>query len=287
MDIRPDETIADAIRRAATLLTLSGIDEPLRDSRLLAGAALGAGQATLIARETTRIGQDASSVFSRLVRRRMNREPVSRILGQHGFWKDELLIAPGVLDPRADTETLVEAVLDYVPERLLSTPAILDLGTGSGAILCALLREFPKAAALGIDVSPAACALARRNLERLKLTDRAEIREGGWEDFNEGKWNIIVSNPPYIESGEISALDPEVRLWDPATALDGGPDGLGAYRSLAPLVSNLLAPGGLVFLEVGFNQSETVPHILAMAGLLVKEVRRDLGGNPRVVIAAA
>ncbi len=287
MDTRPDETIADAIRRAARMLADSGIKDALRDCRLLAAAALGVEQAALIARETDRIGQSAGVTFSVFVKRRINREPVSRILGYRGFWKEELLIGAGVLDPRADTETLIEAVLDYAPDRLKSAPTILDLGSGSGAILCALLGEFPKATGLGLDISPAACAIARRNLERLKFADRAAIRECDWAAFNQGNWNFIVSNPPYIESGEIAALDPEVSQWDPALALDGGLDGLDAYRTLAPLVSSLLAPEGLVFLEIGFNQSKTVPHILNIAGLTVKEVRRDLGGNPRVVIAAA
>lgn len=212
---------------------------------------------------------------------------MSRILGARGFWTLDLMVAPDVLDPRGDTETLVEATLALIAERAAPL-AILDLGAGSGAILCALLSELPNARGVAVDLSEAACAATRANLARCGLSDRAGILRGRWGDaLAASVFDIIVSNPPYVRAGDLATLDPEVRLHDPALALDGGADGLDCYRDIAADLRRLLAPGGLVALEVGFDQAASVAALLRAQGLEIAGVARDAGGHERVVTARA
>ena len=319
MNIQPGESMVQVINRACALLTSGGIADPLRDVRLLLSAASGMDAASLIAREAMPVSFEAGHMFSVYLTRRMDHEPVSRILGHRAFWKDEFIIDSNVLDPRPGTETIIEAALHHFAQRRREALRILDLGTGSGAIICALLREFPAGQGLAIDISRAACQIARLNLERLRLAQRCQVRTLDWtglarfqakwmavrvkktrqnknlEFFHVSTkrekapdtcgWDMIVSNPPYIESDALASLEPDVRLFDPVLALDGGRDGLDASRSLAPVASMALAPEGLVLLEIGYNQSVTVPDLLERAGLNVREVRQDLGGMPRVVVS--
>ena len=228
------------------------------------------------------LGASAERVES-FARRREAGEPLSRIEGRRAFWRYEFAITPDVLDPRADTETLVEAALAALQPRRGDALRVLDFGVGSGAILAALLGEWPNASGLGVDASSAASAVARRNLDALGLGARAQVRVGRWAEGIAGRFDVIVSNPPYIPSGDIAGLGREVREHDPLLALDGGRDGLDAYRALAPEIARLLAPQGRFFLEIGAGQGDDVAALLAGAGLAVTQRRRDLGGIERVL----
>lgn len=266
----------------------AGIETPRLDARLLIAAAMDINAAGLLARMNDRLDTKAIEKLAGFATRRLAREPVSRILGSRGFWTLDLTISPDVLDPRPDTETLVQAVVTACRDRRAAPLRILDLCTGSGAILAALLSEFPQATGLGTDISAAACTIARQNLETTGLSARGEIRQANWADGIDGPFDIVVSNPPYIESSALAGLDPEVRHFDPHLALDGGQDGLDAYRAIAAALPRLLPPGrdgitGLVFLEIGATQATDVSTIVTAAGLTHIQVSKDLGGRDRVV----
>jgi release factor glutamine methyltransferase len=219
-----------------------------------------------------------------MAKRRLAREPVSRILGERSFWSFDLLVTPAVLDPRPDTETVVDGALEVLVERQGEALSILDLGTGSGALLCALLDVFPQAQGLGVDISKEACAVARENLSRCDLAPRGQVRQGSWEAGLPGLYDLVVSNPPYIESAALAGLDPEVRLYDPPLALDGGPDGLTAYRDICALLPALVAPGGFAIFEVGQGQAEAVATLLTSQGFREVRAQRDLAGVERAVM---
>lgn len=228
--------------------------------------------------------QDQADRLAHYAARRAAREPVSRILGARGFWTLDLAVAPNVLDPRPDTETLVETTLALIGDR--DAPlSILDLGAGSGAILCALLSELPKARGLAVDLSPDACAATRANLARCGLSARGKVLRGRWGEALKGPFDVIASNPPYVRAGDLDGLDPEVRRHDPALALDGGADGLACYRDIIADLPRLLAPDGLVAFEVGYDQAPDVSALLDAAGFTIARVARDAGGHARVVAA--
>lgn len=284
--------IAASMSRAAAREALAerfhaaNIDAPLREASLLIRAASGLRAADLIADPDAPLGESALRIEA-LAQRRERGEPLSRIMGRREFWSLELTVSPDVLDPRPETETLVEAALARMAERRAEALRVLDLGVGSGALLCALLTELPAAQGVGVDRSPAAAGVARANLEALGLAQRAQIRVGDWATGLDGPFDLIVSNPPYIRSGDIAALAPEVRDHDPHLALDGGADGLEAYRGLAPQIARLLAPKGWFLLEVGAGQAEDVAAIAVQAGLVDVETFADLSGIPRVVAGRA
>jgi release factor glutamine methyltransferase len=218
--------------------------------------------------------------------RMAEREPLSRILGRREFWGLEFGLSPGTLDPRPETETVVEAVLRRFPDRM-SPFGFLDLGTGTGCILLALLSEFPAATGLGIDIASDASMTARRNAAALGLAGRAHFLVGDWGTAVSGRFGAIVSNPPYIARSALANLPREVALYDPCLALDGGPDGLGAYRSLVVDVPRLLNPGGVFVCEVGLGQAPAVAAMLRASGLAIEGCERDLGGIARCVVASA
>lgn len=254
------------------------------DARVLTCAALGIEHVDLVREPDRRLG-DAANMLRDFARRRLCREPVSRITGVREFWGLRLEIDRHVLDPRPDTETVVEAILDRLADAYAAPRRILDLGVGSGAILCGLLASLPKAFGIGVDVSAGACAMARRNLARSGFSARAAILCGNWTDAFFGSFDVIVSNPPYIRSADISSLDDEVRGHDPVLALDGGNDGLDAYRALAQRLAPRLAEGGLVALEIGAEQFAGVAAILGAAGFEPMAPIHDLAGRDRVVLA--
>lgn len=231
------------------------------------------------------LGPPAAAALAGFVARRLKREPVFRIIGRREFWGLELQVTPAVLDPRADTETVVSAALAAMRGRADERLRVLDLGTGSGAILCAVLHELKDATGWGVDRSPAACGVARANLAALGLAGRATIVEGDWAAALAERFDLVVSNPPYIETAALAGLDPEVREHDPVLALDGGADGLDAYRAIASSLPRLLAPGGRVVLEVGSTQARAVAALLTDRGLVVSSIVRDLGGHQRAVVA--
>ena len=219
-----------------------------------------------------------------LVRRRLAREPVAYLLGEKEFWSLRFEVGPAVLIPRPETETVIEAVLAQLPDRQ-RTLRLLDLGVGSGCLLLALLSELPQATGLGVDDSAPALAIAQRNAERLGLAARADFRHGRWGEGLAGPFDVIVSNPPYVAEGDWDGLQPEIRSFEPKAALVAGPDGLAAYRALAPDCARLLAQGGLCALEIGFGQGDAVVEILRYHGLHVTKRLSDLAGIERCLLA--
>jgi release factor glutamine methyltransferase len=274
-----------AVRKTlAQRFRAAGVSDPDREAALLIAAAAGLRAADWITDPDRPLGDAAPQVEAYAVRRERG-EPLSRIVGRREFWSLAFRVTPDVLDPRADSETIVEAALSEFSSRRAEPLRILDLGIGSGAILAALLREFPNATGVGVDRSEAAAQIAQGNLCTLGLAGRAKIRVGDWGEQLDGPFDLIVSNPPYIPTPDIAGLDREVREHDPRLALDGGADGLDAHRALAPVIARLLEPfAGRFALEHGFGQGGEVRAILQAAGLRVLGARRDLGGIERVVL---
>jgi release factor glutamine methyltransferase len=261
---------------ATRLLAQAGVDNSRADARLLLAHVLGISRdQTLTATPTP----EQSAQFAALVARRARREPFAYITGGKEFWSLDFVVGPGVLIPRPDTETLIEEALRLVPDRA-ALLRIADLGTGSGAILIAALKEFPNATGIGFESSDAAFHYAAGNAARL-IGSRAEIRLTDW-DKAQGMFDLIFSNPPYIPSGDIESLEPEVALCEPWAALDGGADGLDAYRGLAELLPGLLRPGGHALLEIGLGQEIAVAPLFR--GLELVRIAPDLAGIARCVI---
>ena len=278
------QTLKQLRRAAEARLRAAGVDTPDLDARLLVEHALALPREALFTRADEAIPEaDAARVLA-LVERRAAHEPVGRILGHREFWTIDLALNPDTLEPRPDTETVVEAVLKALPN---STAALrlLDLGTGTGCILLALLAELPNATGMGVDLSPNAVAAAAANAARNGLDGRARFQTGNWGEGLAERFDAVVSNPPYIPSSDIATLAPEVREHDPLRALDGGADGLDAYRAIAAQLPGLLLPGGIAALEVGQGQAADVARLLDAAGLAVQGVFRDLGGVERCVLA--
>jgi release factor glutamine methyltransferase len=279
----PALTYAKAHERAAALLAKAGIETPKRDARVLLCEAACIDPAALLRDPDARLGDDAAVRLRGFVERRIAREPVSRILGRREFWDLSLRVTPDVLDPRADTETLVAAAVESLADRRGETLRILDLGTGSGALLCALLSEFPRAFGIGVDQQESACRIARENLAACGLAGRGAVLRGDWGAALAGGFDLVVANPPYIASGAIGTLAPEVRDHDPRPALDGGRDGLAAYRAIAADLGRLSARHGLAILEIGHDQAESAPACFRQAGCAIS-LKRDLENQPRALI---
>ncbi len=278
------QTRADALRDAAARLAEAGVESPLRDARRLLAAALDVDVAELLGAGAEPLPAGAMARFAGMVDARARRMPVARILGTREFWSLPLALSPATLDPRPDSETLVEAVLARVGDRA-APRRVLDLGTGSGCLLLALLRELPGATGIGVDRDPAAAMTAAANARVLGLTARAAFLAGDWARALTGPFDVVVSNPPYLTTAELAVAEPEVAAWDPAGALDGGPDGLAAYRALLAGLENQVAPAGLVVLEVGAGRDSAVADLVADHGLTVRDRARDLTGTVRCVIA--
>jgi release factor glutamine methyltransferase len=230
----------------------------------------------------SRLNDAAPRGFEPLLRRREAGEPIAYITGRRAFWTIELELGPGVLVPRPDSETLIEAALAHFGREGPAT--VLDLGTGPGTLLLAALDQWPEARGLGVDRSEQALAFARRNAERLGLAGRAEFRTGDWAEGLTGTFDLILCNPPYIEADAV--LPRDVAAWEPHEALFAGADGLDDYRRLAPEVSRLLAPGGIACIEIGHRQEEAVSVLLRTENLNVR-TRKDLAGHARCLIASA
>ncbi|MSP87837.1 MAG: peptide chain release factor N(5)-glutamine methyltransferase [Alphaproteobacteria bacterium] len=268
---------------AARRLTAAGIAGARLDARLLLAHALGVAPDEIMARRGDRPTEAVAVDFERLLVRRLAREPVSRIRGRREFWSLEFEIGPDTLDPRPDSETLIEAALACLADR--GAPwRILDLGTGSGCLLLAMLSELPAATGVGIDRASGALAIAAANAHRLGLDRRCRFLCGDWAAGLAGRFDLIVANPPYIPSADIAALEPEVRDHDPVLALAGGVDGLDAYRAIAAELPRLLAVEGRAVLELGNGQAEPVAKIMVEAGLVLSAVRPDLAGVARALV---
>ncbi|EAQ37584.1 modification methylase HemK [Nitrobacter sp. Nb-311A] len=279
----------ETIRRALTArFEAAGIDSAALEARMLTGAVLGLDLTGLVAQGLRQLDEDDAARLDAFARRRLAGEPLARILGTKEFWGLPLKLSSDTLVPRADTETVVETALDILRAegRMQAALRIADLGTGSGAILLALLTELPAATGVGTDLSAAALDTAKTNAQDVGLATRAQFLVSDYGNGLSGPFDLIVSNPPYIRSADIATLAPEVRDHDPPLALDGGRDGLDAYRRIAPQALSLLADGGLLVLEIGQGQDSAVSRLMAAAGLTVMgSARTDLAGIGRAVVA--
>jgi release factor glutamine methyltransferase len=275
-------TFGTALAAARLALGSAGIPTAALDARLLLADAAGLDMAALIARGGEPVTGLAEATFAAHLRRRLAGEPVARILGRKEFWGLPFLVNEATLVPRPDTEILVEAVLAQVkagPGNI----SLCDLGTGSGAVIVALLSELPQATGVATDISPAALDVASENAERLGVAGRIRFCLAHFADGPDGRFDVVVSNPPYIRSGDMSGLPIEVRGFDPPVALDGGSDGLAAYRAILARVPHLLNPGGLFAVEVGYDGSQAVAKLCGEAGLEAVAAASDLKGVVRVV----
>jgi release factor glutamine methyltransferase len=278
-------TLVQAWTSARKRLEAVGIDSPVIDARLLVEAAADASRVDIVTDPYRALSQAQEDRLEDYVARRERREPVSHILGRKGFWKIMLSVTPDVLTPRPDTEVIVDHALRAFDEHRAFS--VLDLGVGSGAILLSILAERPRAKGLGVDVSEEALAVARENAARLGLEKRVALLRGDWTaGLDAESFDLVVSNPPYIPSADIAGLDPEVRDHEPRLALDGGADGLDAYRQLAPEILRVLRPGGHFLVEIGFDQAQAVTALFGEAGAEALEVLRDLANRDRVVKGA-
>lgn len=272
-------TVDAALAGAAAELAAAGLERPRFEARLLLEAASGRSRAEILAHGSASLPEPQAERFGLLVARRRQREPMAYILGRTEFWSLDLVVWPGVLVPRADSETLIEAVVAAFPD--VGRPLrLLDMGVGSGCLIVTLLHQFPTADGVGTDLDETALDCTRRNAERQGVAARLRLRRASWATGVAGLFDLVVSNPPYIRSDEIDDLQPEVARFEPRTALDGGPDGLGAYRAILADLPRLLAGGGRAFLEIGHDQQETVTALAATAGFAVT-AHRDLAGLPR------
>jgi len=275
-------TLLTAWKAAQARLKAGRIDSPSIDARLLLEAATGATRTDILTDPYRAVSIDQEAVLDGYVERRLRREPTSRILGRKGFWKILLNVTPDVLSPRPDTEAILDVVLPAFPEGRAFR--MIDLGTGSGAILLAVLAERPAATGLGTDVSAEALAVARENAANLGLDGRAAFLRTDWAaGLDDAAFDLVASNPPYIASAEIETLDPEVRDHDPRLALDGGEDGLDAYRVLAPEVRRILKPGGVFAVEIGWTQGDVVKALFEAQGFENVKITLDLANRARVV----
>jgi release factor glutamine methyltransferase len=281
----PGGPTVDATRRQlAARLAAAGIDSAELDARLLLGAVLKLDLTGLITFASRPVDETEAGRIEAFAARRIGGEPVARILGQKEFWGLPLQLSAATLVPRPDTETVVELALQIVRAAPPRAVRIADLGTGSGAILLALLSELPDACGVGTDISLEALATARRNAAELGLAARAAFVATDYAAALSGPFDLIVSNPPYVRSADITALAVEVRDHDPILALDGGKDGLAAYRALIPKAAELLVPGGALVVEAGQGQSGPIAALMAAAGLTVPgPARADLAGIPRAI----
>lgn len=266
--------LARALAEITAHLKQAGIESPRREARLILAHALGTNAAGVLARDMV-----DPSVYQTILARRLAREPLAYITGRREFWGVEILTSPATLIPRPDTETLVEAALEsgIVPSR------ILDLGTGTGCLLLACLHEFPQAFGVGVDINPQAVALAQRNAQSLGVATRAAFMAGCWAEALCARFDLVLSNPPYIESADIPGLMPEVAAYEPVRALDGGADGLVEYRRIINQLSQILSPHGVAILELGVGQAEAVCALARQAGF-APTLRHDLSGLERALI---
>lgn len=271
-------TVRAALAGAAARLAAAGVPEATRDARRLMAAALGVEAGRLTLAEGAALDAATAAAFERMVAERASFRPVAQIVGRRAFWGRDFAVTGAVLDPRPETETLVAAALDG------PVPAtILDIGTGSGAIVLTLLAEWPGARGVGTDVDAAALTVASENAARLGVAARWRPVRGDWYAGECGPFDLVVSNPPYIAAAEVATLAPDVRDWEPRHALTAGPTGLEAYGAIAAGLAAVLAPGGRALFEIGPAQARAVAGLLAAAGFPEARVHRDLDGRDRVI----
>lgn len=275
-------TLVKAWTAAKDRLKDAGIDQPSIDARLMLEVAAGVTRTEIVTDPYRELTTEQQATLEDYLARRARREPVSHIIGRKGFWKILLQVNKNVLTPRPETEVIVDEVLKAFPEQMPFS--MLDLGVGSGTILLAVLAERPAAKGLGVDASAEALAVARDNAASLDLNNRAALMHGDWTaGLGDGGFDVVVSNPPYIPTAVIDTLEPEVRDYEPRLALDGGGDGLDAYRLLAPEILRVLKPGGMFAVEIGYDQSRDVEALFKAAGAQQVKTIKDLSTHDRVV----
>lgn len=277
-------TVRVALAETTAALAAAGVDSARLDARVLVAHALGQETAALLTRGERRLSEEEQGRVAALVARRTRREPAAHLVGAREFWGLAFTVSRDALIPRPDSETLVEAALSFVADRARPY-ALLDLGTGTGCLLLALLAELPQAWGVGVDVSAPALALARANAAALGLDGRAFWVRADWARGLGGRFDLVVANPPYVPDEAIATLAPEVARYEPRIALAGGADGLAHYRVLSRQLAAILTPDGVACLEVGQGQAAPAAALLRAAGLAVKDVRRDLAGVERCVVA--
>jgi len=282
----PAATLGALHRSAQSRLAAAGLAAPGLDARLIVEHISGTSATDRIARPERPVDEAVAGAVEAALRRRIGGEPVHRILGFREFYGLRLALSAGTLEPRPDTEILVDALLPMARRAAARQGSLwlLDLGTGSGAIALALVAEVPEAFATGVDISEDALATARENARMLGLAGRFAALRSDWFEKISGRYHAIVSNPPYIPSIELSTLPDEVRNFDPARALDGGADGLDAYRVIANGAGAHLEPGGVVAVEIGASQKSEVEGLFVAAGYGLRDARRDLAGHDRVLV---
>lgn len=279
-------TLSDVLAHARLRLSEAGIADAAREARVLIGGLLDLDPAAFISASRRFVSDAEATMIERALGRRLDREPVHRILGRRDFFGLTLLLSPDTLEPRPDTEILVERLIP-VAQRIVAAKGrcrILDLGTGTGAICLALIDAVPGVAGVGTDLSSGALEMARANAHLNGMSDRFEALESNWFAAVEGRFDIIVSNPPYIRSAVIDGLEEEVKRFDPRRALDGGEDGLDAYREIARGAGEHLEPAGAIGLEIGFDQQQAVTEIMVGQGFGLVDAAADLAGNDRVLV---
>jgi len=284
MTLRVPRTLGSLLAEAAIALSTAGFGEPRRLARWLAAGSLNVSLAESLSPSDRLLTTEEVRRVSAMLGRVLAGEPLSRVLGRREFWGLEFSLSVDTLDPRPETETIIEAVLRQFLDR--DAPLrVLDLGTGTGCILLAFLSEFPRATGFGVDIAAAAAITARRNATALGLVDRANFFVGDWGSAVASGFDLIVANPPYIATASLTDLSREVTLYDPRRALDGGEDGLDAYRVLAADLGRLLTPRGIFACEIGLGQAGVVKEILRPNGFVIERCERDLAGIPRCVVA--
>jgi release factor glutamine methyltransferase len=282
----PAGTIGFFLCQAGQRLRGAAIEAPRLEARRLLAHVLGTSEEALLRDPRAAVPADKAAHFAALLARRVAHEPFAYLTGRVGFWTLDLEVSPATLIPRADSESLIEAALEACPDQGAAL-RVLDLGTGTGALLLAVLSEFPAAQGIGLDLKPEAAALAARNAARLGLAGRARFLAGDWATALSGRFDLVLCNPPYIESAAIPGLMPEVARHEPASALNGGADGLAAYRHIIADLPRLLVPRGVAVLELGQGQQAAVEALARAAGLTPEACRADLGGVPRALVLRA
>jgi release factor glutamine methyltransferase len=278
-----DFQAAEILDRIANYLPSNGYDDPRRDARHLLALAMERSD-TVFPHEDIVLKENMIGNLAELIDRRRQGEPISRIRGWREFYGLNFFLNPSTLDPRPDSEVVVDTVLDYARDREERPSSLVDFGTGSGCLLLAAAAHLPAATGIGVDIQDQAIAIASHNAESLGLADRIVFQQGSWDEKLEGFFDIVICNPPYIPQGKVNSLMDEVKKYDPLTALDGGPDGLAAWRQLAPIFKNRLSEDGIVVVEIGAGQQDDVATLMEASNLKLIEQRRDIAGIIRTLV---
>ena len=279
------DNIGDTVRSIGRYLEQAGIDEAVNEARLIIGHALGLTRSEVIGHKDKKLSETQLNCCRSFAKRRSNHEPMAYLTGEKEFWSLPFKVSPETLIPRPDSETLIDAVLNHA--RNADTPKrFLDIGTGSGCLLAALLSEWPASTGIGIDNSDGAVSLARLNLDALGLAERGDVVAAEWPTYRPGeKFDLVIANPPYIPTADIPTLEPDVRDHEPLLALDGGPDGLAVHRQIADQAGAVLKTGGMIAVEFGIDQSTFIRRIYDAAGFGSIHIHSDLSGKDRCLLA--